>query len=146
MPSTPEATMRRLLELMLAGDTDAVADLWVEDGTAEFPFAAGSSPRRLVGREEVRRYLAGFPQAFEMREISAFTAHTTQRPGTAVIEYHAEGRTVSTGATCQVDYVVVLTVHNGLIVSFRDYWSPLAGAAAFGTLPELIESLKQEVL
>lgn len=42
MPSTPEETFRRLLELMLAKDTDAVADLWAEDGTAEFPFAVGT--------------------------------------------------------------------------------------------------------
>jgi ketosteroid isomerase-like protein len=77
MPSTSDETMRRLLDLVLAKDMDAVADLWAEDGTAEFPFAVGTSPRRLVGREEVRGYLAGFPEVYDLREIPAMTVHHT---------------------------------------------------------------------
>lgn len=146
MPRTPEETMRGLLELMLAKDTDAVADLWAQDGTAEFPFATGTSPRRLSGREEVRRYLAGFPQIYDMREVPEFTAHQLDRPDTAIVEYRATGLALRTGEPYRMDYVVVITVQDGLITRFRDYWNPLANAAASGTLPELLESLKAEVV
>ncbi|WP_461152590.1 nuclear transport factor 2 family protein [Saccharopolyspora tripterygii] len=138
--------MRTLLDLMLAGDTDAVAELWAEDGTAEFPFAAGDSPRELVGRDEVRRYLADFPQVYDMREVPAITVHQTQRPDTAIVEYHATGLSLRTGKSYRMDYVVVITVQDGLITRFRDYWSPLAAATASGTLPELIDSLSPEAL
>lgn len=146
MPRTPEEVMRTLLDLMLAGDTDAVAELWAEDGTAEFPFATGLSPRELVGRDEVRRYLAGFPQVYDMREVPAITVHHTQQPDTAIVEYHATGLSLRTGKPYRMDYVVVIAVQDGLITRFRDYWSPLASAAASGTLPELIESLSSEAV
>ncbi|MDV6290976.1 nuclear transport factor 2 family protein [Streptomyces sp. UP1A-1] len=54
----PKRPFAELLELLSAKDMDAVADLWAENGTAEFPFAEGASPRRLTGREAVRDYLA----------------------------------------------------------------------------------------
>ncbi|MBI0381604.1 nuclear transport factor 2 family protein, partial [Streptomyces albiflaviniger] len=78
VPSTPEEAFRRLLDRMLAKDTDAVADLWAEDGTAEFPFATGSSPRRLAGREEVRGYMAALPELMDVRGIPAVTVHHTE--------------------------------------------------------------------
>ncbi|PDP85383.1 hypothetical protein CQJ94_23050 [Glycomyces fuscus] len=62
MPRTPEETTRRLPDPVLAKDTN-VADLWAKDGTAEFPFAAGASPCRLVG----------FPEVYEVRGIPAIT-------------------------------------------------------------------------
>lgn len=52
MPSAPEEVFRRLLDLMLKKEMDAVADLWAVDGTAEFPFAAGDAPRRLMGAKK----------------------------------------------------------------------------------------------
>lgn len=145
MPREPEETMRRLLDLTLAKDMDAVADLWAEDGIAEFPFAAGDAPRRLVGREAVRGYLAGYPDVYDVQEIPAITVHRTERPDTVVVECHAVGRTVRTGEPYRMDYVVVVTVQDGLITHFRDYWSPLATASAAGALPELLDALRAEV-
>lgn len=144
MPSTPEETFRRLLELLPAKDMDAVADLWAEDGVAEFPFAAGTWPRRLAGREEIRGYLAGYPELVDVREIPEVTVHRTQRPDTAVVEFTATGRTVRTGEPYRLDYVVVITVRDGLITRYRDYWSPPAVAAAAGRQAELLDSSRSE--
>ncbi|WP_269086693.1 nuclear transport factor 2 family protein [Actinosynnema sp. ALI-1.44] len=137
----PEETFRRLLDLLLAKDMAAVADLWAEDGTAEFPFAVGSSPRRLTGREEVRAYLADYPELVDVREIPAVTVHHTGKPDTVVVEFTANGRTVRTGEPYQLDYIAVITVQDGLITHYRDYWNPLAAATAAGRLPELLDSL-----
>jgi ketosteroid isomerase-like protein len=142
VPSTPEEIFRRLLDLLLSKDMDAVADLWSDDGVAEFPFATESSSRQLSGREEIRGYLAGYPEAMDVREIPEITVHHTRRPDTVVVEFTARGRTVRTGEPYRLDYVVVLTVRDGLITRYRDYWSPLAAASAAGTLPELLDSLR----
>lgn len=142
MPSTPEETFRRLLDLLLAKNMDAVADLWAEDGTAEFPFVVEAMPRRLAGREAVRGYLAGYPELMDVREIPAVTVHHTERPDTIVVEFTANGRTVRTGEPYRLDYIAVITVWDGLITHYRDYWNPLAAAAAAGTLPELLDSLR----
>ncbi|ANZ40468.1 hypothetical protein BBK82_35100 [Lentzea guizhouensis] len=142
MPSSPEETFRRLVDLLLAKDMNAVADLWAEDGVAEFPFAAGTSPRQLAGREEIRGYLTGYPERMDVREIPAVTVHHTEVPDTVVVEYSANGHTVRTGKPYQLDYVVVITVKDGLITRYRDHWNPLATAAAAGTLSELLDSLR----
>ncbi|MGW3349640.1 nuclear transport factor 2 family protein [Nonomuraea rubra] len=142
MPRTPEETIRRLLDLLLAKDMDAIADLWAEQGTGEFPFAAGDAPRRLAGRDAVRDYLAGYPERMDVREIPVVTVHHTQRPDTIVVEFTAHGYTVRTGEPYRMDYISVITVHDGLITRYRDYWSPLAAASATGTLPELLGSLR----
>ncbi|PRY36882.1 nuclear transport factor 2 family protein [Umezawaea tangerina] len=144
MPSTPEETVRRLLDLLLAKDMDAVADLWARDGVAEFPFAAGTSPRELVGREEVRGYLAGYPDLVDVREVPEVTVHHTRQPDTVVVEFTATGTTVRTGEPYRLDYIAVVVVVDGLIRRYRDYWSPLATAAAAGTWSELLDSLRPE--
>jgi uncharacterized protein len=121
---------------------EAVAELWAEQGTAEFPFAEGESPRRLAGREAVRSYLAGYPERMDVRAIPALTVHHTQQPDTIVVEFNAQGRTVSTGDPYELDYITVITTRDGLITRYRDYWNPLATASAAGTLPELLASLR----
>ncbi|GAA1938852.1 nuclear transport factor 2 family protein [Amycolatopsis minnesotensis] len=145
MTSTPEETFRRMLDLMLAKNTDAAADLWAADGVAEFPFAVGTSPRRLTGREEIRAYLSRLPEVTDLREIPSIAVYHTERPATVVVEFTGTGTTISTGEPYRLDYIVVLTVQDGLITCYRDYWNPLATASAAGTLPELLGSLHSEV-
>ncbi|MFB7632534.1 nuclear transport factor 2 family protein [Streptomyces sp. NPDC056149] len=144
MPGTPEETFRRLLDLLLAKDMDAVADLWAEDGTAAFPFAVGAAPRQLAGREAIRAYLADYPQRMDVQAVPAVTVHRTERPDTIVVEFTADGLTVRTGAPYRLDYIAVITVRGGLVTHYRDYWSPLATASAAGRLPELLDSLRPE--
>ncbi|ALG14718.1 hypothetical protein AOZ06_11560 [Kibdelosporangium phytohabitans] len=133
-----------MLDLLLAKDMDAVADLWAEHGVGEFPFAAGNSPKHLAGREEVRQYLAGYPDLMDVRDIPEVTVHHTRQPDTIVVEFTANGRTVRTGEPYQLDYIAVITVQDGLITRYRDYWSPLATATAAGTLPELLDALRAD--
>ncbi len=142
MSRTPEETFRRMIDLMLAKDMNAVADLWAPDGIAEFPFAAGNSPHVLRGRAEVRAYLAHYPELMDTREVAALTVRPTDRTDTVVVEWTATGRTVATAQPYRLDYIVVLTVRDGLITLFRDYWSPLSTAAAAGTLAGLLDSVE----
>ena len=76
----------------------------------------------------------------DVRGVPAVTVHHTERPGTIVVEFTAHGRTVRTGEPYRLDYITVITVQDGLITHYRDYWSPLAAASAAGTLPELLGS------
>ncbi|WP_374215976.1 nuclear transport factor 2 family protein [Frankia sp. AiPs1] len=119
----------------------AVAELWAQHGTAEFPFAAQVSPRTLAGREAVRGYLAGYPEHLDVQAIPTVTVHHTDRPDTIVVEFTAHGRTVRTGEPYRLDYITVITVEDGLITHYRDYWNSLAAASAAGMLPELLASL-----
>lgn len=143
MTSTPEATFRRMLDLMRTGDTDAAADTWATDGTAEFPFAIAGAPTRLTGRTHIRDYLRHLPDLMNLHDIPAMTVHHTRQPDTIIVEFTATGTTTRTNDPYRLDYIVVITVHDGHITTYRDYWNPVATATATGTLPELLHALSE---
>lgn len=140
MTRTPEQTFHRLLELLLDKDMNAIAELWAVDGTAEFPFAM-ASPARLDSREAVRQYLADYPDHMDVTGVPSATVHHTSDPRVVIAEFTAHGRTVSTDQPYALDYVAVITVEDGQITHYRDYWNPVAAASAAGRLPALLTTL-----
>jgi uncharacterized protein len=134
----------RALDLLLAEDMDGFADLWAEDGTMEFPFAAAGAPTRLEGREAVRQYMADYPQMARIKEYPYVTVHQTPDPETIVSELGARGIAACTGEPYEMRYVQVITVRQGRIVSFRDYWSPVMVARAMGDLSALEEQAHEQ--
>jgi uncharacterized protein len=121
---TPRELLDQAQELLLAKDMSGFADLWATDGTMEFPFAPPGWPARLDGREAVREYLSGYTAVFDIKRFSAQTVHETTDPEVIVVEMEVEGVMVGTGETYQRRYISVITVRDGNIVGYRDYWSP----------------------
>jgi ketosteroid isomerase-like protein len=56
----------------------------------------------------------------------------TQDPEVIVAEIDATGFVVATGRPYELRYIAVLTIREGLIVSYRDYWNPLAAQELLG--------------
>lgn len=130
------AAMDRLVAALLAHDMDAFADEWASDGTMTFPFAPPGWPR-LSGREEVREYLAGYPDIVDIRGITHETRYDTADPDTVIVEWGVTGVVRETGRPYDLDYVAFLTVGPEGIVEYRDYWNPLAAGAALGSLDQM---------
>lgn len=141
MTRSPEEVVRRLLDLLLAKDMDGVAELWAPDSVTEFPFATAGAPTRLAGRDEVRDYLAGYPDVFDVTGFPSMLVHRTGDPATIVAEFTANGRTVRTGEPYEMTYISVITVRDGAITMCRDYWSPVQVARASGDLDGLRKAL-----
>lgn len=118
----------RALKLLLDKDMNGFTDLFAVDATVEFPFAEGSSPRSLSGREELRAYLAGYPDLVDIKEFPSVVVHETGDPEVIIAEFTARGVAVRSGRPYEVDYIAVIRVRHGEIVSYRDYWNPLAMA------------------
>ncbi|MGW2326093.1 nuclear transport factor 2 family protein [Streptomyces sp. NPDC001700] len=115
----------RAKSLLLAHDMRGFADLWAEDGTMEFPFAPPGWPRRLEGREAVREYVRDYPDHIDLRAVAHEVVHRTADPGVLIVEFAVDAVAVPTGRPLRIDYVAVITVRDGEIVSYRDYWNPL---------------------
>ncbi|CAM4051763.1 nuclear transport factor 2 family protein [Kibdelosporangium persicum] len=126
---TPRELLDKAQELLLAKDMSGFADLWATDGTMEFPFAPPGWPTRLDGREAVREYLSGYTDVFDIKRFTALTVHETTDPEVIVVEMEVEGLMVRTGETYQRRYISVITVRDGHIAGYRDYWSPLGMTA-----------------
>jgi ketosteroid isomerase-like protein len=113
------------------------AALWAVDGTMEFPFAPEGYPQRLEGRAAVAEYLRDYTDHVDLRAITSRTVHQTVDPEVVVVEFEVDGVAVRTGRPYRMRYVSVITVRGGEIVRYRDYWNPLAVAAALGGAEEL---------
>ena len=135
----PRELVEHALELLLAKDMAAFAGLWAEDGILEFPFAARGYPPRLDGRAAVADYLRGYPDVLDVREIPAKMLHQTDDPDVVIAEFEAAGIVVATGQPYTMRYIAVITVRDGEIARYRDYWSPLAATEAMGGAEQLLD-------
>ncbi|MFJ9150424.1 nuclear transport factor 2 family protein [Streptomyces sp. NPDC102270] len=125
-PTSPVDLYRHSLRLLLDKDIPAWVDLWAEDGLMEFPFAPPGWPQRLEGKEAVADYMRHYPDHIDLHDFPDLRIHRTTDPQTIVVEMRGVGRLVETGAPFDMTYIAVVTVRDGRITSYRDYWNPLA--------------------
>ncbi|MET8870019.1 nuclear transport factor 2 family protein [Nonomuraea sp. NPDC004580] len=122
------------VELLLAKDMAGFAGLWAEDGVIEFPFAPAGYPPRVEGRAAIREYLRGYPDIYDIREVARKVIHRTEDPEVVVVELEVAGIVPRSGKPYRMDYVAIVTVRDGEIQHYRDYWNPLQAAEALGGL------------
>jgi ketosteroid isomerase-like protein len=125
------------LDLLLAKDMTRFAGLWAETGAMEFPFAPPGYPPRVEGRVAVHEYLRGYPDLFDVREIADKVVHRTADPEVVIVEMEAAGFVVATGRPYRLRYIAVITVRDGEIRHYRDYWNPLAATEVMGGAEQL---------
>ncbi|MFG2999672.1 nuclear transport factor 2 family protein [Streptomyces sp. NPDC048340] len=121
---------RHGLGLLLAKDIPAWVELWDVDGVLEFPFAPDGWPVRLEGRAAVGAYMRHYPDHIDLHDFPDVTIHQTTAPETIVVEMRGVGRLVETDGPFDMTYIAVVTVKEGRITSYRDYWNPLAAQQA----------------
>ncbi|MFD0271886.1 nuclear transport factor 2 family protein [Streptomyces sp. NPDC127106] len=125
-PASPAALYRHSLRLLLDKNIPAWVALWAEDGLMEFPFAPEGWPARLEGKEAIAAYMRDYPDHIDLHDFPALRIHRTTDPETIVVEMRGVGRLVETDAPFDMTYIAVVTVRDGRIASYRDYWNPLA--------------------
>jgi ketosteroid isomerase-like protein len=125
-PNSPADLYRHSLRLLLDKDIAGWVGLWAEDGVMEFPFAPEGWPRRLEGKEAIAAYMRPYPDHIDLHDFPELRIHQTTDPQTIVVEMRGVGRLVETDAPFDMTYIAVVTVRNGHITSYRDYWNPLA--------------------
>ncbi|WP_433190600.1 nuclear transport factor 2 family protein [Actinoallomurus sp. CA-150999] len=124
--TTASDLYRHSLRLLLEKNVPGWVDLWAEDGVMEFPFAPQGWPGRLEGKEAIAAYMRGYPDHIDLHDFPDVRIHQTTDPETIVVEMRGVGRLVETGRPFDMTYIAVVTVQDGRIVSYRDYWNPLA--------------------
>lgn len=67
-----------------------------------------------------------YPDHVDVHDFPDVKVHLTDDAETIVVEMRGVGRLVETGAPYDMTYIAVVTVRDGLITSYRDYWNPLA--------------------
>lgn len=119
------AMLRQALGDRLAPAAASFVEMMAEDGVMEFPFAPPGQVRRLAGRAAVARHLASLAGLIEFEAMIDLVVHDTRDEGVVVLEFGCKGRGVQTGAPYDQRYVSIITVRDGHIVRYLDYWDPL---------------------
>jgi ketosteroid isomerase-like protein len=122
--------LRRSLDTFLAKDMKGWADLCDENVVVEFPFAPDAPSRKIVGRAAVYEYLRNYPNVIDVKTIPTLKTHATDDPNIAIAEWSASGKVIANGNPYEMSYATFVTLRNGLIVNYREYWNPLAFTAA----------------
>ncbi|MFD4460584.1 nuclear transport factor 2 family protein [Nocardia sp. NPDC058480] len=125
-PTSPADLYRHSLRLLLDKNIAGWVSLWAEGGIMEFPFAAPGWPERLEGKEAIAAYMRNYPDHIDVHDFPDLRIHQTTDPETIVVEMRGIGRLVQTDAPFDMTYIAVVTVQDGRITSYRDYWNPLA--------------------
>jgi ketosteroid isomerase-like protein len=125
----PTEVFQQILAGLGSGDERALLDRCTDDVVFEFPFAPDGRPTRVEGKPAVGAYLAAVASLAIPERLTNLEMHQTVDPDVAVIEFRVAGRVRGTDASFERSYVVVLTVRDGLVVRYRDYWNPLASFA-----------------
>ena len=108
------------------GDLDGYLELLSDDVEVEFPFAPPGRPERLRGRESLRRYLEPLLARIGYDSITSLVVYETDVAGTIVAEMTIGLRLLESGRTYSRRYVAVVRATDGRVVSYREYWNPLA--------------------
>lgn len=123
--TAPADLYRHGLKLLLDKDIAAWIDLWDDNGVFEFPFAPDGWPKRLEGKAAIADYMRGYPDHIDLHDFPCVEIHQTTTARTIVVEMRAVGRLVETGSPYDMTYIAVVTVEDGRITRYRDYWNPL---------------------
>lgn len=123
---------RQSLAAFLAKDMKGWTDLCHDDVVAEFPFAPDGSPKRIEGRTALYAYLRGYPEMIDIADIPHSRFYRTDDPQVVILEWSVTGRVIGNGNPYNLSYATFVTVRDGLITSYREYWNPQDFLTALG--------------
>jgi uncharacterized protein len=127
---TAAQLLRRSLDTFLAKDIKGWVDFCDNNIVVEFPFAPDAAARRIVGRAAIYEYLRNYPNVIDIKSTPTMVIHGTDDPNVAIAEWSVSGRVISSGNPYEMSYATFVAFQNGLIVSYREYWNPMAFTAA----------------
>ena len=123
----------QVLETSLSADVERFVELMAPDGVIEWPYRPEGVPETLVGRDEIRAFMATGGRLIEFETHVDVTIHETADPEVVIVEYTVHGHVRVTGAPFTQRVIAVLRVRDGLIVHYRDYINPLPLMAVLGS-------------
>ena len=125
------ALLREALGDRLAAEAATFTQMMAEDSVMDFPYAPPGMVTRLEGRAAIERHLASLVGLIQFDRMIDLVVHRTEGD-TFVLEFGCTGHGVQTGVPYPQRYISVITLENGRIARYRDYWNPLVVLEAMG--------------
>ncbi|MEO0439916.1 MAG: nuclear transport factor 2 family protein [Pseudomonadota bacterium] len=135
--------LRAALDDLLEPDAETFLDMVANDIVMEFPYAPPSGVSRVEGKEALAEYLPGAASLITIESMSEPVVHRAQDSGIAILEFTCTGHGTETGIAYDQTYISVVTVTDGYITHYRDYWNPLIALRAMGGDDAIAAALKE---
>ncbi len=119
----------------LAPDAVTFLQMLSDDAVMEFPFAPKGMTDKLEGRAAIGGHVKGLGDILEIESLTAPVVLRDKERGLWVLEFKAAGKGVQSGNAYNQDYISVITVRDGRIVHYRDYWNPLVVLETLSSTP-----------
>jgi uncharacterized protein len=121
-------TAELLLRTIVEGSRDDLADLYAEDVVISNAFAPEGIPSEARGNESLRNRMKSFEKLWTYESVDEVTLHQTTDPEVVIAEFRVNGVIASTGKKFSLQFVNVMRIVDGLVVTSRDYGNPLQTA------------------
>jgi hypothetical protein len=119
----PREVYLRYVRAGIAGDPDAQAGVFAEDGVLESPLATGSYPPRVEGRAAIREFIAGLQAQADRPAVdigaSRYALHVSAEDDTDVVVAELDVTLVGGGT---MSLVQIFRIRAGEVVLMRDYF------------------------
>jgi ketosteroid isomerase-like protein len=126
----PRDVFAQQIKHVLDDDRNAQLKLFAEDCVWEFPFAEGDFPRRMVGREEIRRLMSPYWEKTRgggsKPESRILNIHETSDPEVIVAEFDFFG------PNYRIPFAQVLRVRGNMIIEFANMQTQWSLPASMG--------------
>jgi uncharacterized protein len=109
---------------------DNLLDMFAEEVVFEFPYAPDGLPKRLHGKAALAAHLERLGPLLSFGKMDLGSVHAAGE--TVIFEFSCNGQGADTGAPYNQDYISVVSLRDGRIAHYRDYWNPLVVLAALG--------------
>ncbi|WP_245451341.1 MULTISPECIES: nuclear transport factor 2 family protein [Georhizobium] len=109
---------------------DSLLDMFTDDVLFEFPYAPDGLPGRLEGTPALAAHLEKLGPLLTFGPMHLGNVHAVGE--TVIFEFSCTGQGVKTGAPYDQVYISVVTLREGRIARYRDYWNPLIVLTALG--------------
>ena len=109
---------------------DSLLAMFAKDVVFEFPYAPTGLPRRLDGIAAIEAHLGKLGPLIDFGPMILGPVHGAGE--TVIFEFSCTGQGVRTGAPYDQEYISVVTLRDGRIARYRDYWNPTVVLAALG--------------
>lgn len=141
--SSFSSLLRAALGDLLVPEADTFLDMVADNIVVEFPYAPPAAVPRVEGKAALAEYLPGAASLITIESMSEPVVHRTQNSDIITLEFTCTGHGTETGIAYDQTYISVVTVVDGYITHYRDYWNPLIALRAMGGDDAIVAALKE---
>jgi len=119
------AMLKKVLGQRLDSSAKTFTDMFAADGILEFPYNLTLQNVRLEGKAAIAAQLEKAAGTAIIDSITNVTVHQTTAPNMVILEFDGKGHNIKTGHTYKQHYISVITMSNGYIIRYVDFFNPL---------------------